>query len=145
MPEITEGVVFDTVAREWRLKWSDKECLAAVQKVAAEYFETLKATKGFKSLDRIVCGGCLDYKLITAVGADDFGAFEASGFGPEAEYLGRVKAVPGVTMVETQTYTLTSPLRRRRPSSSKDGVDSELALFPDDEREDGVGPEAEVV
>jgi len=38
MPEICEGVSFDTVAREWRLKWAtesgdDKAPLVAVQKV----------------------------------------------------------------------------------------------------------------
>ena len=38
MPEICEGVTFDTVAREWRLKWAteggdDKSPLVAVQKV----------------------------------------------------------------------------------------------------------------
>jgi hypothetical protein len=38
MPEICEGVAFDTVAREWRLKWAtdsgdDKAPLVAVQKV----------------------------------------------------------------------------------------------------------------
>ena len=34
MPEITKGVSFDTVAREWRCKWSDTEdkaSLAAAQ------------------------------------------------------------------------------------------------------------------
>ena len=33
--KITDGVEFDTIAREWRLKWSaesDKASLAAVQK-----------------------------------------------------------------------------------------------------------------
>ena len=38
--KITDGVEFDTIAREWRLKWSadsDKASLAAVQKELVIY------------------------------------------------------------------------------------------------------------
>ncbi|KAJ8601225.1 hypothetical protein CTAYLR_003222 [Chrysophaeum taylorii] len=106
MITITDGVDFDTVAREWRLKWSDKDCLAAVHKLASQYFDAIKATKGFKGpLNRVVCGGCLDYKLIMPFTAEAFGDFEASGFGPEQEFLAKVKEIPGVSSVETQTFT----------------------------------------
>jgi len=93
------------VAREWRLKWSDPACLEAVQALAAGSFDALKATNGFKSLHRVVCGECHDYKLVIALDADAFGAFASAGFGPEPDFLAKVAQIPGVSTVETQTYT----------------------------------------
>jgi hypothetical protein len=66
MATITEGVDFDTVAREWRFKWSadnDKKSLAEAQKALNEILAEIKAVDGFKKVDRVVCGGCLDFKV----------------------------------------------------------------------------------
>lgn len=66
MATITEGVDFDTVAREWRCKWSpdnDKKSLAEAQKALNEILAEVKAVDGFKKVDRVVCGGCLDFKV----------------------------------------------------------------------------------
>jgi hypothetical protein len=41
-----------------------------------------------------------------ALSADTFGAWEQSGFAPEAQFLAQVNAIDGITQVETQTYTL---------------------------------------
>jgi hypothetical protein len=65
--KITEGVEFDTIAREWRLKWSpddDKKSLAAVQQSLQVFLPAIKKIDGVKSVQRIVCGGCLDYKVV---------------------------------------------------------------------------------
>merc|ERR1712060_325742 len=97
------------IAREWRLKWSpdnDKASLAAAQGVVNEYIDVIKKVNGVLSVQRVVCGGCLDYKLITKLGAADFQEWEKGNFGPEEEVLGKLKAIEGVTNVETQTYTL---------------------------------------
>lgn len=107
--EITKGVQFDTVAREWRMKWSpdnDKASLAEVQAVVDETLAELKSLDGVKSVQRIVCGGCLDYKLITALDGDKYGAWEAAGHPPEAKFLKTVEAIDGITTVETQTFTI---------------------------------------
>mmetsp|Transcript_11924 Transcript_11924/g.27830 ORF Transcript_11924/g.27830 Transcript_11924/m.27830 type:complete len:113 (+) Transcript_11924:87-425(+) len=109
MPAITSNVEFDTIAREWRCKWSgddEKKSLEAVQEVMAKKIPELKAVAGVKGVQRVVCGGCLDYKLITAVEADKFGDFESGGFCGEAAVLEELKGIPGVSVVETQTYTL---------------------------------------
>jgi len=53
-----------------------------------------------------VCGGCLDFKIITSMSADDFGKWEAEGFAPEADILAELGAIDGVSTVETQTFTL---------------------------------------
>lgn len=104
----TTGVRFDTVAREWRCKWSedgDKASLAAAQKVLDKYLPAIKA-KG--RVQRTVCGGCLDFKVNTSMAADAFGAWEAEGFAPESDFLAELGAIEGVTSVETQTFTLMS-------------------------------------
>jgi hypothetical protein len=66
MGTITEGVEFDTVAREWRCKWSadnDKKSLADAQKALNAVLANVKAVDGFQKVDRVVCGGCLDFKV----------------------------------------------------------------------------------
>ena len=60
MAEIVKGVSFNTVAREWRFKWStdnDKASLAKAQEVLDEVLPTLKALPGVKDVTRVVCGG----------------------------------------------------------------------------------------
>ena len=101
-------VTFDTVAREWRCKWSedaDKASLAAAQKVLDKHLPAMKA-KG--KVQRTVCGGCLDFKANTSMSADAFGAWEAEGFAPEKQFLEELAAIPGISSIETQTFTLMS-------------------------------------
>ena len=152
---------FDTIAREWRLKWSadddkvrwtrrplgrpapwslqltqrtvySQASLAAAQACLDGMLDKVKGVKGVKSVQRVVCGGCLDFKVrawarrdfflwctacspaatladaqvITSLSADDFGAWEEAGFAPEEDFLAKVKAIDGVSLVETQTFTL---------------------------------------
>ena len=111
MGTITTGVDFDTIAREWRLKWSgdnDKKSLASVQQTLVVFQNQLKAIPGVKSVQRIVCGGCLDYKVIVALDAAQFGKWEQQKFAPEEQFINAVKAISGVSQVETQTYTIES-------------------------------------
>jgi len=66
MINIAEGVDFDTIAREWRCKWSpddDKASLVAAQKALEEVLDEVKTVEGVKKVDRVVCGGCLDFKV----------------------------------------------------------------------------------
>ena len=103
---IVDGVDFTHIAREFRCKWSadnDKASLAAAQKVLNKHLPALKA-KG--EVQRTVCGGCLDFKVNTRLAAEDFGAWEAAGFAPEAEFLADLAKIDGITNIETQTYTL---------------------------------------
>mmetsp|Transcript_6551 Transcript_6551/g.9539 ORF Transcript_6551/g.9539 Transcript_6551/m.9539 type:complete len:127 (-) Transcript_6551:126-506(-) len=111
MSTITEGVDFDTVAREWRCKWTadnDKASLASAQKALDAVLADTKAVDGVKGVQRVVCGGCLDFKVITSVSADKFGAWEEKSFAPETEFLDKLKAIDGISGVETQTFTLMS-------------------------------------
>jgi hypothetical protein len=42
---------------------------------------------------------------MTTVPLEDFGPWEEKGFAPEAEFLEKIKAIDGVSQVETQTIT----------------------------------------
>lgn len=66
----------------------------------------VSAQPGVKGVQRVVCGGCHDFKVVTSMPADKFGAWEEKKFEPEEEFLEAIKAIPGVATVETQTYTL---------------------------------------
>jgi hypothetical protein len=48
------------------MKWtegSDKQSLQQAQAVLAKKLATIKAIDGFKSVQRVVCGGCHDLKV----------------------------------------------------------------------------------
>lgn len=109
MQSITTGVEFDTIAREWRCKWSpdnDKFALQEAQKALDGILEEVKKTDGVKSVQRVVCGGCLDFKVIVAVEAGKFGAWSDAQFSPEESFLASLKAIDGISQIETQTFTL---------------------------------------
>ena len=44
--------------------------------------------------------------IITALEEPKFGEWDAQGFAPEGDVLAALKAVPGISQVETQTFTL---------------------------------------
>ena len=111
MPNITDNVEFSFICREIRCKWADvngdKTSLTKCQEILNTALPGLKGEGDVKNeVQRIVCGGCLDFKIITKVNAEVWGAFEASGFGGEAAILEALGATDNVSSVETQTYTI---------------------------------------
>ena len=134
MPSVTEGVDFDTVAREWRAKWSpenDKKALQEAQKVLDGILDEVKKLDGFKSasmialsvptlpyianhcfliailqVQRVVCGSCNDFKVVVALTAEKYGDWEGASFAPEEAFLAKLNGIDGISQVETQTYTL---------------------------------------
>ena len=77
--------------------------MAAAQKLLTDTLPTIKSIDGVKG---VVCGGCLDFKVITSLDAAKWGDFESGGHGPEVKFLEKLKAIDGITEVETQTYTI---------------------------------------
>jgi hypothetical protein len=109
--EICDGVSFDTISREWRCKWSpddDKASLVEAQKALEEILPIVKDVDGVKGVQRVVCGGCLDFKVVTTLPAEDFGKWEEAGFSPEADFIEKLKSIDGLNAVETQTYTVSN-------------------------------------
>lgn len=106
MPSIVSNVHFDTIAREWRCKWESEEALVKCQTSLTTVLDSVKSVKGVKNVQRVVCGGCKDFKVIVSLDAATFGEWESSAFLPEEEFLKGLKEISGVSSVETQTYTL---------------------------------------
>lgn len=100
---------FDHVCREWRCKYtgdkSTSESLEQIAKVVDIYLSDIKKISKDVKVNRLVCGSCLDFKLQTTVPLQDFGPWEEKGFAPETEFLEKLKAIDGVSQIETQTIT----------------------------------------
>ena len=109
VPLANGAMSFDRVCREWRCKFtgdkSDSASLEAISKVVDEYLPAIKGVSSGATVNRMICGGCLDFKLMTTVPLEDFGPWEAKEFAPEADFLAKLRAIEGVSLVETQTIT----------------------------------------
>lgn len=71
VPLANGAMSFDRVCREWRCKYTgDKatsESLEAISKLVDEYLPQIKASSSDATVNRLVCGSCLDFKLMTTV------------------------------------------------------------------------------
>jgi len=81
------------------------DSLKAAQALLAEYLPKLKALTNVE-VTRMVCGGCGDFKVIMNQPAADHDAWKGGGYAPEEEFLGKLKAIAGVSRVETQEFTM---------------------------------------
>jgi hypothetical protein len=45
-------------------------------------------------------------QVITSLSADDFGKWQEKNFAPESDFLEMLKAIDGISAIETQTYTV---------------------------------------
>lgn len=77
VPLANGAMSFNRVCREWRCKYEgDKatsESLEAIAKVVDEYLPQIKKVSDQVTVNRLVCGACLDFKLMTTVPLDDYG------------------------------------------------------------------------
>mmetsp|Transcript_35227 Transcript_35227/g.64358 ORF Transcript_35227/g.64358 Transcript_35227/m.64358 type:complete len:131 (+) Transcript_35227:56-448(+) len=106
---ITEGVMFNQMAREWRCKWSDGTgnmtlplCQKALMEVAAPVLQYVPGAQ----VQRIVSEERRDFKVIVKCTVNDFDLWKQTGFSPELEFLEALQSIPGVSEVESQTYTI---------------------------------------
>ena len=80
VPLANGAMGFNRVCREWRCKYEgDKatsESLEAIAKVVDEYLPELKKLSDGATVNRLVCGGCLDFKLQTTLPLADYGSWE---------------------------------------------------------------------
>jgi len=122
-------VNFEHIAREWRCKWTADNGNASLMAVQAELegaLVALSGLEGVQSVQRIVCGDCQDFKVVTKLNKAGFEAWKEGGFEPEAEFLAAAKKIAGVSAVETQTYTLEDvKLNKKDLNKAKDKADKE--------------------
>ena len=88
-----------------RKQTQESTALKAAQALLAEYLPALKALPNAE-VTRVVCGGCGDFKVIVNQPAADHGAWSEAKFAPEEEFCEKLKALEGVTRVETQEFTM---------------------------------------
>jgi hypothetical protein len=72
---VAAGVEYETIAREWRFKWnpdSEKKSLVDAQSTLQKYLMKIKSVEGVKNVQRVVCGGCHDFKVIVSLPAELF-------------------------------------------------------------------------
>mmetsp|Transcript_12382 Transcript_12382/g.18017 ORF Transcript_12382/g.18017 Transcript_12382/m.18017 type:complete len:161 (-) Transcript_12382:32-514(-) len=108
MRQIVEGVEFDTIAREWRCKFSSEgnmASLVALQMALETVVDDLKEVEGVQSIERVVCGDCLDFKVITSVSADNFDAWTKQKYDPEEYFMEMLEVIDGVSEIDVSTYT----------------------------------------
>mmetsp|Transcript_78053 Transcript_78053/g.172312 ORF Transcript_78053/g.172312 Transcript_78053/m.172312 type:complete len:133 (-) Transcript_78053:151-549(-) len=106
---ITPKVSFNHIAREWRCKWSsdnEKASLDAAQSALEEVLPKVKSVAGVSTVQRVVCGGNLDFKVVVKLSAEGFGGWKEANFEPEEAFLKKLDGITGISKVETQTYTL---------------------------------------
>ena len=106
---IAPGVDYSHIAREWRCKWdpsNDKASLVDVNEAFAKILPQVKALTGVVSVQRVVCGGCHDFKVVMKINADNYKAWAMDGHKPETGFLEAIRKIKGISAVETQTYTL---------------------------------------
>jgi len=100
---------FNRVCREWRCKYTgdktDSESLAAVATIVDDMLPTLKGLSPGVTINRLVCGSCLDFKLMITMPLDDYGPWSEKDHAPESDFLSKIKAIDGISVVESQTIT----------------------------------------
>jgi hypothetical protein len=104
-------VEFDTLGREFRCKWSKDNgnaSLKALDAVFSKHLPTLKAIEGVKSVKRVVCGECQDFKIIVEISAAGHDPWSKTSYSPETDILSDFAAIEGASGEETQTYTFMS-------------------------------------
>jgi len=104
-----ETIEFGHIAREWRMKYAENELKGGavlLDKLFKDKFlPDIQKIDGLASVQRVVCGGCNDFKFIIKVKKDKWGDWEAAKFAPEEAFIEAAKGVAGVTGLETQPYT----------------------------------------
>jgi hypothetical protein len=67
MLSVVSNVQYNTIAREWRCKWDSDESLIESQNALADVLEKVKSVDGVRDVQRVVCGGCKDFKVSMVV------------------------------------------------------------------------------
>jgi hypothetical protein len=80
VPLANGAMSFNRVCREWRCKYEgDKatsQSLEEIAKVVDEFLPEIKKASNDITVNRLVCGSCLDFKLMMTVPLEDFGPWE---------------------------------------------------------------------
>lgn len=77
--------------------------MVSAQVALESVLDDLKAVDGVKSVERVVCGSCFEFKVITSLDAENFNAWEENEFDPEVYFLEMLADIDGISSIETQS------------------------------------------
>mmetsp|Transcript_1551 Transcript_1551/g.1758 ORF Transcript_1551/g.1758 Transcript_1551/m.1758 type:complete len:113 (-) Transcript_1551:202-540(-) len=109
MAEQAPGITYDTVAREWRCKWSpddNRKAATKAQQSWLKFKDRVKSIPGVIRVDRLCCGTGLDFKIIVSMNADSYWSWAEQDHAPESEFLAELRGIEGISNVEAQLYSL---------------------------------------
>ncbi|KAJ9462040.1 hypothetical protein DIPPA_24150 [Diplonema papillatum] len=96
------AIPVNNVCREWRCNVDNEETAEKLDKVLGSMQSKIPS----KNVQRLVCKAEWDYKVISTVSMQEFGEWKANSFEPEASFMDKLKATPGVTNVKAQAYVV---------------------------------------
>lgn len=80
VPLANGAMSFNRVCREWRCKYEGDKgtspSLEAIANAVDEFLPEIKKASKDMTVNRLVCGSCLDFKLMMTVPLEDFGPWE---------------------------------------------------------------------
>merc|ERR1711879_122173 len=90
-----ETIQFNHIMKEWRMKYAENGLKGGAVKVDKlfkdEFLGKVKALDGCVSVQRAVCGGCNDFKIMIKMTKDGWGKWQADNFAPEEDFLKKAK------------------------------------------------------
>lgn len=105
--------------------------MMSVQAELEKVLPALSSLEGVVSVQRVVCGDCQDFKVVTKLTRTAFESWQKNAFEPEAKFLSAVKGIGGVSAVETQTYTLEEvKLNKKDLKKAQEKAEKEKAAEP---------------
>jgi len=110
----------------------------AAQAKLEEVLAELSSVEGVSSIQRIVCGGCHDFKVVTKLPEKAFGDWATSeGFEAfEDDFLAALRAIPGITNVDAQTFAWEEvKMNKKDIKKAQEKKEKEAAEKPEEEKE----------
>lgn len=90
--EQAPGILYDTVAREWRCKVHSREGLGVAQQAWKDWARITSEIPGVVRVQRLCCGTCLDFRIVVSMRADAYPAWKERGHYPESEFLSSLRS-----------------------------------------------------
>ena len=106
LKEQAPGVLYDTVAREWRCKVASRDHLGSAQAVWEDYRNAVARVPGVVRVQRLCCGTCLDFRILVTMRAHAYPRWRNCDHEPEAAFLGALQTSPGITDVRSQMLSI---------------------------------------
>lgn len=100
------GILYHTVAREWRCKVRSRADLGLAQEAWQPFAHIVSGLPGVIRVQRLCCGTCLDFRIVVSMRADAYGQWKARDHYPETEVLQALSSSPACSDVQSQLLSM---------------------------------------